>query len=265
MVLGGLAVGALCLVALLAPLLAPFGPSEAGSLVAGRLRPPSAVHLLGTDRAARDVLSRIVYGARISLAVGFLSAAVAVVIGTTLGAAAGYLGGVVDRLVMRLVDLVIAFPRLVLLLALAALFRPSTGLIIAILGLTLWPGTARLVRAEVLSLREREFVLAAQAAGCSPLRILFRHIIPSAMAPVLVAATLGVGDSIVLEAGLSFLGLGVPPTTPSWGAMVADGRELLTRAWWLSTFPGLAIAVTVLAFNLVGEGLRESMQPREGT
>jgi peptide/nickel transport system permease protein len=163
---------------------------------------------------------------------------------------------------MRFVDMVISFPRLVLLITIIALFQASIFLIIAVLGLTLWPSTARIVRGEVLSLREREFVQAATALGYSKKRIILRHLIPNALAPVIVAATLGIGNTIVLEAGLSFLGLGVQPPTPSWGTMVADGRNVLLNAWWLSTFPGLAIVFTVLSFNLVGDGLRDALDPR---
>jgi peptide/nickel transport system permease protein len=175
---------------------------------------------------------------------------------------AGFIGGAVDGFIMRFVDVVISFPRLVLLITIIALFEPSIFLITAVLGLTLWPGTARIVRGEVLALREREFVQAATALGFSKRRIILRHLIPNALGPVIVAATLGVGDTIVMEAGLSFLGLGVQPPTPSWGTMVSAGRGVLLNAWWLSTFPGLAIVVTVLSFNLVGDGLRDALDPR---
>jgi peptide/nickel transport system permease protein len=217
---------------------------------------------MGTDQAARDVLSRLLYGARISLGIGILAVAISVTLGTLLGAVAGYLGGWVDGAVMRFVDMVIAFPRLVLLVTIVAVFQPSILLIVAVLGLTLWPGTARIVRGEVLALRERGFVLAARALGYSRRRIILRHVVPNVLGPVIVAATLGIGETIVLEAGLSFLGLGVQPPTPSWGTMVADGRNNLLGAWWLSTFPGFAIVLTVLAFNLVGDGLRDAMDPR---
>jgi peptide/nickel transport system permease protein len=220
------------------------------------------MHPLGTDQFARDVLSRLLYGARISLLIGFVAVGISVTIGTLLGAVAGFLGGAVDGVIMRFVDMVISFPRLVLLITIIALFEPSIFLITAVLGLTLWPGTARIVRGEVLALREREFVQAAEALGFSKRRIILRHLIPNALGPVIVAATLGIGDTIVMEAGLSFLGLGVQPPTPSWGTMVADGRNVLLNAWWLSTFPGLAIVFTVLSFNLVGDGLRDALDPR---
>jgi peptide/nickel transport system permease protein len=261
-VAGLMAIVALYLVALLTPLLAPHDPTLQGDLVAERFVGLSAVHPLGTDQFSRDVLSRLLFGARISLLIGFVSVGVSVTIGTLLGAVAGFLGGVVDGIIMRVVDMVISFPQLVLLITIVALFEPSIFLIVAVLGLTLWPSTARIVRGEVLSLREREFVLAATALGYSKRRIILRHLIPNALAPVIVAATLGIGHTIVLEAGLSFLGLGVQPPTPSWGTMVADGRNVLLNAWWLSTFPGLAIVLTVLSFNLVGDGLRDALDPR---
>lgn len=261
-VLGLMAIAALCLIALLTPLLAPYDPIAQGNLVTGRLLAPSLLHPLGTDEFARDILSRLLYGARISLTIGLVAVAISVSIGTVLGAVAGYLGGLVDTLVMRFVDVVLSFPRLVLLIAIVAVFRPSIFLIVAVLGLTLWPSTARLVRGEVLSLREREFVEAARALGYSRRRIVLRHLVPNALGPVVVAATLGIGDTIVLAAGLSFLGLGVQPPTPAWGTMVADGRVHLLGAWWVSTFPGLAIVLTVLCFNLVGDGLRDALDPR---
>lgn len=263
-VLGLMVVVAFYLVAFLAPLLTPFDPVAQGPLGTSRFLPPSVAHPLGTDQYARDVLSRILYGARISLSIGLLAAGIAIGIGTVVGAVAGYLGGVVDTGLMRVVDMILSFPRLVLLITLAAVFEPGMGMVVGVLGLTLWPGTARLVRGEVLSLKEREFVEAARALGYSRRRIIFRHLIPNALAPVIVAATLGVGNVIVLEAGLSFLGLGVQPPTPSWGVMVADGRGDLLDAWWVATFPGLAIVFTVLSFNLVGDGLRDAMDPRLG-
>ncbi|HKK92576.1 MAG TPA: ABC transporter permease, partial [Longimicrobiales bacterium] len=217
---------------------------------------------LGTDHFARDIFSRMLYGARVSLSIGFIAVAISATLGTLVGAVAGYVGGWVDSVLMRTVDVVISFPRLILLITIIAVFQPSIFLIVVVLGLTQWPGTARLVRGEVLSLREREFVQAAEVLGFSRIRILARHLIPNALVPVIVAATLGIGNTIVLEAGLSFLGLGVQPPTPSWGTMVADGRNFLTRAWWLSTFPGLAIVIVVLAFNLVGDGLRDALDPR---
>jgi peptide/nickel transport system permease protein len=253
------------LVALLTPLLAPFDPNAQGDLLTQRFLSPSSLHPLGTDNLARDVLSRLLYGARISLTVGFLAVGISVTLGTILGAVAGYAGGVVDGVLMRLVDMVLAFPRLVLLIVVVAVLEPSLLVIVVVLGLTLWPSTARLVRGEVLSLRERGFVLAATALGYSRRRILFRHLLPNALGPVIVAATLGVGDTIVLEAGLSFLGLGVQAPTASWGSMVDAGRVDLLGAWWISTFPGLAIVLTVVALNLLGDGLRDALDPRDGS
>ena len=261
-VAGLLVVVGLYLTALLAPLLAPFDPLVQGELGTARFLPPSVAHPLGTDQFARDILSRVLYGARISLSIGFVAVGIAVTLGTLVGAVAGYLGGWVDGVTMRIVDTVLAFPRLVLLIAVVALLQPSIFVIVGVLGLTLWPSTARLVRGEVLSLRERAFVDAARSLGYSRRRIVLRHLIPNALGPVIVAATLGIGNTIVLEAGLSFLGLGVQPPTPSWGTMVADGRQELIGAWWLTTFPGLAIVLTVLAFNLVGDGLREALDVR---
>lgn len=260
---GAVAVGAIYLVALLTPFLAPSDPTLQGDLVSQSTLPPSSEHLLGTDRYARDVLSRLLYGARVSLSVGFVAVAISVTVGSAVGAVAGYLGGRADAVIMRGVDMVLAFPRLILLIAIVAVLEsPSIYVIMAVLGLTLWPSTARIVRGEVLSLREREFVEAARALGYSAPRIVFRHLLPNALGPVIVAGTLGIGNTIVLEAGLSFLGIGVQPPTPSWGTMVAGGRSALLDAWWLSTFPGLAIVFTVLAFNLLGDGLRDALDPR---
>jgi len=261
-VCGAVSVITLTLVALLAPLAAPFDPTLQGDLVTRRLVGPSPEHLLGTDQYARDLLSRLLYGARISLAIGFLAVGIAVSIGTLVGGVAGFAGGRIDDLVMRFVDMVISFPRLVLLIAVIALFRPSMVVIVVVLGLTQWPQVARIVRGEVLSVREREFVEAARALGFSRTRIMVRHILPNVMGPVVVVATLGIGDTIVLEAVLSFLGLGVQAPTPSWGIMVAEGRSHLLGAWWISTFSGLAIVATVLSFNLAGDGLRDALDPR---
>jgi peptide/nickel transport system permease protein len=250
----------LYLAALLTPILAPSEPNRQ-NLDAASI-PPSAEHPLGTDPFGRDVLSRILYGSRISLFIGFVSVAIAVTLGALVGAAAGFLGGAVDWILMRVVDVILSFPRLVLLLAVIALFQPSIFLLVAVLGLTGWMGTARIVRGEVLSLREREFVLAARALGFSRRRILFAHILPNATAPIIVAATLNIGNTVMIEASLSFLGLGVQPPAASWGTMINDGRDLLTSAWWLATFPGLAILFTVVGFNLVGDGLRDALDPR---
>jgi peptide/nickel transport system permease protein len=269
MALLGLGIGgAFYLAMLLAPLIAPFDPlfmpafSEAGD-VSLRLAPPSAVHLMGTDQYSRDIFSRILYGARISLTIGFLAVGISVTLGTFLGAVAGYLGGLVDSVMMRLLDMFMAFPSIVLLIAVAAFFEPSIFLVVGTLALTQWPFTTRIVRGEILALREREFAEAARALGFSRARILFRHLLPNAIPSVVVVATLGIGNTIVLEAGLSFLGLGVPSATPSWGSMVDHGRAYLLDAWWVVTFPGLAIVLAVLAFNLLGDGLRDALDPQQ--
>lgn len=248
-------------IALATPLLAPADPN-AQNLQTGMFRAPSAGHLLGTDKFGRDMLSRILYGSRISLSIGFVAVAISLSIGAVVGAAAGYFRGWPDRVLMRLVDVLLSFPRLILLLAVIALFRPSIYLLVALLGVTGWMGTARLVRSEVLSIREREFVLAARALGYRSPRILFLHVLPNVVAPIIVAATLNIGNTVMLEASLSFLGLGVQPPTASWGTMINDGREALTQAWWIATFPGLAILFTVVCFNLVGDGLRDAFDPR---
>jgi peptide/nickel transport system permease protein len=252
----------LYLIALLAPLLAPYDPIAQKDIVTTSYLKPSVQHWLGTDRFGRDILSRILYGARISLSIGFVATLISVTLGTVLGALAGFFGGKIDALLMRFTDMVLAFPRLVLLIMIVALFSPSIAVIITVLGLTQWPNTTRIVRGDVLSLREREFIQAAHALGMGKARIIFKHLIPNVLAPVIVTATLGIGNTIVLEAGLSFLGLGVQPPIPSWGNMVADGRDNLLGAWWVATFPGLTIVLTVLAFNLVGDGLRDALDPR---
>lgn len=252
----------LYLIALLAPLIASFDPlQQAESLVADRFQGFSGTHVLGTDEYGRDVLARLLYGARVSLSIGILAMGIAVTLGTAVGAVAGYMGGLVDAALMRFVDMVISFPRLVLLITIVAVFESSFLLIVLVLGLTMWPSTARLVRGEVLTLREREFVQAAEALGYSKRRIVWKHLIPNALAPVIVAGTLGVGNTIVLEAGLSYLGFAANDAV-SWGKMMVDGKDYMRDAWWLATFPGLAIVFTVLSFNLVGDGLRDALDPR---
>lgn len=247
-------------VALLARWLAPYDPDFID--LKQVLMPPSPAHLLGTDTLGRDVLSRIIFGARVSLLVGFVAVGIATLIGVLVGALAGYYGGVLDQILMRLVDLMLCFPTIFLILAVIAVLGPSIWNIMAVIGLTSWMGVARLVRAEFLSLREREFVVAARALGASDVRLIWRHLLPNALTPVMVSATLGVAGAILVESSLSFLGLGVQPPTPSWGNMLTMGKDNIEIAWWLSVFPGLAILVTVMSYNLLGEGIREAIDPR---
>ena len=254
----------LLLSAALAPLLARHDPTSID--LAGALRPPSAEHWLGTDVQGRDVWARLVYGARVSLAVGVGSQSLSLVLGVSLGLLAGYYGKWVDELMMRLADITLAFPTLLLLIAMAAALQPSMGVVVFTLGVVGWAGMARLVRGQVLVVRQTEYVQAERALGAGDVRIMFRHVLPNVVAPVVIAATLGVAGAIMAEAALSFLGLGVQPPTPSWGAMIADGRDLaqLRRAPWTSLFPGLAIGAAVLGFNLLGDALRDALDPRGG-
>lgn len=252
----------LTLVALLAPFLSPFNPDDQLGIVKLRYHAPSWDYMLGTDRFSRDICSRVIYGARISLIIGFLAVGISITVGTLFGAISGFAGGFTDNAMMRAVDLLISFPRLVLILVIVAFFQRSIPLLILILGFTGWMGTTRIVRSQVLSLREQDFVQACRAMGASGPRTVLRHLIPNSLAPVIVAGTLGIGVTILIEASLSFLGLGVPPPTSTWGTMVAEGRDALTTAWWVSTFPGLAIVYTVMAFNLLGDGLRDALDPR---
>lgn len=245
-------------VALLGPVLTPYDPMTPD--LAGTMAPPSPRHLFGTDQLGRDVLSRLLVGARVSLAISLSSVVLSVTFGTLVGAVAAFFGGWLDGAVMRLTDLVLAVPRLVLLIVVIALLRPSAVTIVLLLAAIQWPSAARLVRAEILSLREREFAEAARALGFSRRRILLGHLLPNALAPVLVVATLGVGHTVILEAGLAFLGLGVPL---SWGSLLLAGQgALLTGGWWLALFPGIAISAVAIAFNLLGDGLRDVLDPR---
>jgi len=250
----------LTLVAILAPYIAPYDPIEQN--LTERLQKPSLKHLFGTDELGRDVLSRIIYGTRISLTVGVVSVGIGITIGTTLGLIAGYFGGIADSIIMRFVDVMLCFPRFFLILMVIAFLEPNIYNVMAVIGLTSWPGVCRLVRAECLSVREREFVQAARILGLPAIRILFVHILPNIAAPVIVSAILGVGNAILVESGLSFLGLGVQPPTPSWGNILTAGKDYIHFAWWLSFFPGIAISLTVLAYNLLGEGLRDVVDPR---
>lgn len=247
-------------VSFLAPVISPYDPAH---IEVGRmLEPPSAEHWFGTDPLGRDILSRMIWGAQISLKVGFVSVGISLLIGVLLGALAGFYGGRVDRLIMRFVDVMLCFPAFFLILAVIALLEPSIWNIMIVIGLTSWMGVARLVRAEILSLREREFILAIRAQGASDLRIIFLHLLPNALAPILVAATLGIAGAILTESALSFLGIGVQPPTPSWGNILMAGKDNIMIAWWISVFPGLAILITVLSYNLLGEGIRDIIDPR---
>ena len=259
----GLAVVALLLIgALLAPVLARHDPI--GIDLVGQLQPPSSEHWMGTDVQGRDVWARLVYGARVSLAVGLISQSIALALGLTLGLLAGYYGKWIDELVMRLADITLAFPTLLLLIAMVAALQPSLIVVFVTVGVVGWAGMARLVRGQVLVVRQLEYVQAARALGAKDRRIIARHVLPNVIAPVVIATTLGMAGAIMAEAALSFLGLGVQPPTPSWGAMIADGRDLaqLRDSPWTSVFPGLAIGVTVLGFNLLGDALRDALDPR---
>jgi len=260
MVAGSGLVLLLLIISLLAPWLAPFDPGKID--LTNVLASPSMNHWFGTDQLGRDVLSRMIWGARISLKVGFVATGVAIIIGTILGAIAGYYGGWVDSVIMRFVDIMLCFPTFFLILAVIAFLEPSIWNIMIIIGLTGWMGVTRLVRADFISLRERDFVQAARAIGAGDLRIIFLHILPNAMASILVAATLGIAGAILTESALSFLGIGVQPPTPSWGNILTAGKDNIDIAWWLSLYPGLAILITVVGYNLLGEGIRDALDPR---
>jgi len=257
---GLLIVACVALLALLAPWIAPYDPTLIN--VKTILMPPSLEHLCGTDTLGRDVFSRMLFGARISLAVGFIAVGIAIAIGVALGAMAGYYGHRVDTVIMRATDMMLCFPTFFLILAVIAFLEPSIWNIMIVIGLTSWMGVARLVRAEFLSLREREFVLAAKSVGTSSFRLITRYLLPNAMGPILVSAVLGVAGAVLIESGLSFLGLGVQPPDPSWGNILTEGKDNIQLAWWLSLYPGLAILITVLGYNLLGEGLRDLLDPK---
>lgn len=245
-----------------APLLAVHDP--VGIDLAGMLQGPSAGHWMGTDIQGRDVWARLVYGARVSIAVGVISQGIALFLGVLLGLIAGYYGGWIDELVMRLADVTLAFPTLLLLIAMVAALQPSMVVVFATIGVVGWAGMARLVRGQVLVVRQLEYVQAIRALGAKDRTIIVKHVLPNVIAPVVIAATLGVAGAIMAEAALSFLGLGVQPPTPSWGSMIADGRDLdqLRNAPWTSVFPGVAIGASVLGFNLLGDALRDALDPR---
>jgi peptide/nickel transport system permease protein len=238
----------------------PYGPTEID--LSEHLRPPGKEHLLGTDDRGRDVMSRMIHGSRVSLSVGFVAVSIYTVIGIILGSLAGYYGGKVDSAISRLIEVMMCFPTFFLILAVLAFLRPSIYNIMVIIGLTGWPGVARLVRGEFLKQRQLDYVTAAKAVGASDMRVIFYHILPNSLAPVLVSATFGIAGAILVESSLAYLGFGVPPPTPSWGEILSQSKQYIDFAWWLTIFPGAAIFLTVTAYNLVGEGLRDAVDPR---
>ncbi|MBO7611944.1 MAG: ABC transporter permease [Elusimicrobia bacterium] len=251
----------LIVVALFAPVISPYTPSEQN--VFERLQAPSLSHFFGTDDLGRDVFTRMVFGARISLAVGFISVFIILVIGTFLGIISGYYGGKIDYIIMRFTDIVLCFPTFFLIILVIAFIEPNIYNVMIVIGVTSWPGLARLVRAEVLSLKEREFILVSKMMAISNIKIFFVHILPNIISPLMVYSSLAIGGAILTESALSFLGLGVQPPMPSWGQILTSGKDYIYMAWWLSLFPGIAILVTVLAFNLVGEAIRDIFDPKE--
>lgn len=259
--LGGLVIiGLISLMAIFAPWIAPFDPDAIN--VKAILLAPSWDHIMGTDGLGRDVWSRMLFGARISLLVGIVAVGISTLIGIILGAVAGYYRGWVDTVIMRFVDIMLSIPTFFLILAVIAFLTPSIWNIMIVIGLTSWMGVTRLVRAEFLSLRSREFVLASQTLGARDYRLIFRHLLPNSLSPIIVSSVLGVASAVLVESGLSFLGLGVQAPQASWGNILTDGKEYIEFAWWLSLFPGLAILITVLGYNLLGEGLRDALDPR---
>ena len=261
MVLFGLIiVSALVLISIAAPVIAPYEPTEIN--IEEALLPPSASHIFGTDDLGRDLFSRMVYGARISMFVGFIAVGIALLIGVILGSISGFYGGKTDMIIMRFVDIMLCFPTFFLMLSVIAVLEPNITNIMVVIGVTGWMGIARLIRAEILSLKEREFIIAAKAMGASDFRIIVKHLIPNAMAPVLVSGIMGMASAILIESSLSFLGLGVQPPTPSWGNILMEGKGALGVAWWMMLIPGFAILTTVLGYNLLGEGIRIMMNKR---
>ena len=259
--IGFIVLGLLLIVAVLCPIIATHQPTEQD--LGNRLRPPSVEHLMGTDELGRDVFSRVVWGSRVSLSVGFVAVGISLLIGVPLGLIAGFYGGMVDRLIMRVVDMMLCFPTIFLILMVITFLEPNIVNIMIVIGATAWPGLTRYVRGETLSIREREFVHAVKMMGVQKMRILFVHILPNVIAPVIITATLGVGAAVLTESVLSFLGLGVQPPNPSWGNILTTGKEYLGQdVWWLIFFPAGTILITVLSFNLIGEGLRDVLDPR---
>jgi len=248
--------------AILAPILAPYDPAAIPDVMTNRYLPPSWAHPFGTDEFGRDLFSRALYGARVSLSVGLLAMVIAKTIGTVYGSVAAYFGGIVDSVLMRIVDVWIAFPTFYLMLMLVGVFEANLLVLVLILGLTAWPGTARFIRGEILSLKNQQFTEAARAIGLPAHQIIAKHLIPSALSPVLVTAALAVAGMIGAEAGLSYLGLGIRPPTPSWGNMVASGKDTLLNAWWIAFFPGGLLTLTLVSFSLLADGLRDALDPK---
>jgi peptide/nickel transport system permease protein len=251
------------LLAMLAPIIAPYDPADIN--VKAILLAPSMQHWMGTDGLGRDVLTRMLFGGRISLLVGLVAVGISTVIGIVLGAIAGYYRGWVDTVIMRLVDVMLSIPSFFLILAVIAFLTPSIINVMIVIGLTSWMGVTRLVRAEFLSLSGREFVQAARTLGAKDARLIFTHLLPNSLTPIIVSSVLGIAGAVLMESGLSFLGLGVQAPQASWGNILTDGKDYIQFAWWLSLFPGLAILITVLGYNLLGEGLRDALDPRSGT
>jgi peptide/nickel transport system permease protein len=259
-VVGGVIVVLMILLALLAPVVAPADPLDMA--ITDKLLPPSQSHLFGTDEFGRDVFSRVVWGGRVSLRVGVIAVSIGMIVGSIIGLFAGYYGRWFDMVSQRVIDVMLAFPDLIAALAIVAVLGPSLSNVMIAIGIGSIPVYARVMRGQVLGLREKEYVEAARAAGAGHMRLIFRHILPNALSSVVVIATLGIASAILAGAGLSFIGMGAQPPTPEWGAMLASGRQYLRHEWWIATFPGIFIAVTVLGFNLFGDGLRDALDPR---
>ncbi|MDD5617886.1 MAG: ABC transporter permease [Candidatus Omnitrophica bacterium] len=258
LLIGIILVVAMFIIAIFAPVISTYEYDQID--VNNILQPPSAKHLCGTDQLGRDVFSRMVYGARISLSVGIIAVGISVLIGILIGAIAGFYGGIIDRIITIFIDIMLCFPVFFLILSVVALLEPNIYNIMIVIGLTSWMSQARLVRAEILSLKEREFILAEKVLGASNPRIIFSHLLPNAIGPVIVSAILGIAAAILVESSLSFLGIGIQPPTPSWGNILSDAKSSLGIAWWLSVFPGLAIFITIISYNLVGEGLKKYLK-----
>jgi peptide/nickel transport system permease protein len=258
--IGMVIIGFLVLIAAAAPLIATEDPLQTN--VAQRLAPPTRAHFFGTDTLGRDIFSRVIYGSRISLRIAILAAVIATVIGAPVGIVAGYFRGRLDDIAMRVTDMFMAFPRLILAMAIAAALTPTLENVVIAISLAAWPAYARLARSVTLGLREENFVEAARALGASPLRILARHVLPGVMSPLIIQISLDMGGIILTAAGLGFIGFGAQPPTPEWGVMISEGRNYITTQWWVSTFPGIAIALAVLGFNLLGDGVRDVLDPR---